>query len=369
MANNWHSPQSDGNSWSALFSAPLNPDVFAALEANGVLPQVPPNQHTYIHQGSHHQSSTSWSQSSSISRSNNPQRSQYQPKIPQKHNHGQYESSLTSVPSHRHGLAPSLWMSTPSNDINPAVNLPLNYLSTSTLHDLPPSTSSHSHTPISPSSDSKSTLLTDIFSDDLFSQQKPPLSPTLTSTYTSPRVSGSPDLKVSPDPEIDPEQLAKDDPLATQVWKLYARTKGSLPHAQRMENITWRMMALALKKKKEEEESIAAALATKPSSSFSDSARKNQSSVKSCSSSPPTDTKDHISHLLHQQQLHQQAPSERGRRIDKGKAKVRVVGFDGMNQDEGDIDQQESVSALRSHHIYIFTYMPHLVLRQWTGVL
>jgi GATA-binding protein len=134
-----------------------------------------------------------------------------------------------------------------------------------------------------------------------------------------------------------------------------------------MENITWRMMALALKKKKEEEDSIAAALATKPSSSFSDSARENQSSSKSCSSSPPTATKDQISHLLHQQHLHQQAPSERGRRIDKGKAKVRVVGFDGMNQDEGDVDQQESVSALRSHHK--FTYMPHIVLRQWTGVL
>jgi hypothetical protein len=26
---------------------------------------------------------------------------------------------------------------------------------------------------------------------------------------------------------------------------MYARTKATLPHAQRMENITWRMMALA----------------------------------------------------------------------------------------------------------------------------
>lgn len=32
---------------------------------------------------------------------------------------------------------------------------------------------------------------------------------------------------------------------------------------------------------------------------------------------------------------------ERGRRIDKGKAKVRVVGFDGTNQDG--VEEQESV--------------------------
>ena len=48
--------------------------------------------------------------------------------------------------------------------------------------------------------------------------------------------------------------MAKDDPLATQVWRMYARQKATLPHAQRMENLTWRMMALALKKKKEDEE-------------------------------------------------------------------------------------------------------------------
>ena len=53
--------------------------------------------------------------------------------------------------------------------------------------------------------------------------------------------------------DADPEKLAKEDPLATQVWKMYARQKATLPHAQRMENLTWRMMALALKKKKEDE--------------------------------------------------------------------------------------------------------------------
>lgn len=122
-----------------------------------------------------------------------------------------------------------------------------------------------------------------------------------------------------------------------------------------MENITWRMMSLTLKKGKEEE-SIASAAAAKASSSFSNFPCKNQSSVTSCPSPLPADTKDHITHLLRQQ-----APSERGRRIDKGKAQVRVVGFEGMNQDEADADQQGSVSfALRSHRI-TFLYLHGLL--------
>ena len=53
--------------------------------------------------------------------------------------------------------------------------------------------------------------------------------------------------------EEEIEAMARSDPLATQVWRMYARTKAQLPHAQRMENLTWRMMALALRKKKAEE--------------------------------------------------------------------------------------------------------------------
>ncbi|KZO93411.1 hypothetical protein CALVIDRAFT_257748 [Calocera viscosa TUFC12733] len=48
----------------------------------------------------------------------------------------------------------------------------------------------------------------------------------------------------------------ENDPLATKVWKLYAREKGSIKHAQRMENLTWRMMALKLKKKEAEEKAL-----------------------------------------------------------------------------------------------------------------
>lgn len=39
-----------------------------------------------------------------------------------------------------------------------------------------------------------------------------------------------------------PDELAKEDPLAIQVWRLYAKTKQTLPNQERMENLTWRMM-------------------------------------------------------------------------------------------------------------------------------
>ena len=48
-----------------------------------------------------------------------------------------------------------------------------------------------------------------------------------------------------------PEDAAKKDPLATQVWKAYARAKETLPNGHRMENLTWRLMHLTLKKKEE----------------------------------------------------------------------------------------------------------------------
>ncbi|TDZ21105.1 Nitrogen regulatory protein areA [Colletotrichum orbiculare MAFF 240422] len=51
-----------------------------------------------------------------------------------------------------------------------------------------------------------------------------------------------------------PEQLQKEDPLATQVWKFFSKTKQLLPNQQRMENLTWRMMALNLRKKQLDEE-------------------------------------------------------------------------------------------------------------------
>ena len=51
----------------------------------------------------------------------------------------------------------------------------------------------------------------------------------------------------------DPEEMQKQDPLAVQVWKTYSRQKMRLPNQERMENLTWRMMAMNLKKKEAEQ--------------------------------------------------------------------------------------------------------------------
>ncbi|KAJ5887413.1 Nitrogen regulatory protein nrfA [Penicillium taxi] len=50
-----------------------------------------------------------------------------------------------------------------------------------------------------------------------------------------------------------PEDLQRKDPLAAQIWRLYARTKSQLPNQERMENLTWRMMAMSLKRKEREQ--------------------------------------------------------------------------------------------------------------------
>lgn len=51
----------------------------------------------------------------------------------------------------------------------------------------------------------------------------------------------------------NPEEMQKKDPLAAQIWRMYSKTKKQLPHAERMENLSWRMMAMTLRKKKQEE--------------------------------------------------------------------------------------------------------------------
>lgn len=53
----------------------------------------------------------------------------------------------------------------------------------------------------------------------------------------------------------DLDQMRSDDPLAAQVWKFFTKTKQQLPNQQRMENLTWRMMALSMRKKQQEQSS------------------------------------------------------------------------------------------------------------------
>ena len=48
------------------------------------------------------------------------------------------------------------------------------------------------------------------------------------------------------------DEMQRKDPLQVQVWKLYSRAKSQLPNSERMENLTWRMMAMNLKRKERE---------------------------------------------------------------------------------------------------------------------
>jgi hypothetical protein len=49
-----------------------------------------------------------------------------------------------------------------------------------------------------------------------------------------------------------PEEMQQKDPLGTQIWKLYSRTKTRLPNQERMENLTWRMMAMNLRRREQQ---------------------------------------------------------------------------------------------------------------------
>ena len=46
-----------------------------------------------------------------------------------------------------------------------------------------------------------------------------------------------------------PEEMIEKDPLAASMWRLYRSSATFLPESVRMENMTWRMMAMTLKRK------------------------------------------------------------------------------------------------------------------------
>ncbi|KAL9125374.1 MAG: hypothetical protein Q9217_005409 [Psora testacea] len=50
-----------------------------------------------------------------------------------------------------------------------------------------------------------------------------------------------------------PDEMARKDPIGIQMWKLYSRTKTQLPNQERLDNLTWRMMAMNLKRKQREQ--------------------------------------------------------------------------------------------------------------------
>ena len=48
--------------------------------------------------------------------------------------------------------------------------------------------------------------------------------------------------------EETPEEMQQRDPLQLEVWKLYSKAKTQLPNADRMQNLTWRMMSMNLRR-------------------------------------------------------------------------------------------------------------------------
>ena len=46
-----------------------------------------------------------------------------------------------------------------------------------------------------------------------------------------------------------PEEMVEKDPLAAAMWRLYRSSATFLPESVRMENMTWRMMAMTLRRK------------------------------------------------------------------------------------------------------------------------
>lgn len=74
------------------------------------------------------------------------------------------------------------------------------------------------------------------------------------------------------------DEMRKKDPLATQVWKLYSKTKFQLPNQERMENIIWRMMAMNLRKGRQHSTADSSKPLTVPQSTPSGIARLRQSS-------------------------------------------------------------------------------------------
>jgi hypothetical protein len=153
-------------------------------------------------------------------------------------------------------------------------------------------------------------------------------------------IGGSPGLPLSPsdlrgDAEgVGEDILSNEDPLATQVWRLYARTKATLPHAQRMENLTWRMMAMALRRRREADANARA----NPSGAGGARYGAQEAAARALL----TEEGDELKPLtVAEGEGAGSRDGGRGRNIDKGrKAKMRVEGF--HTADGDDIEQAET---------------------------
>ena len=78
-----------------------------------------------------------------------------------------------------------------------------------------------------------------------------------------------------------PEALASADPLATKLWRFYAKAKHALPHGQRMENLSWRMGGMKLGQLAAERE-LSASVAPSPASEGAERGRSSKAHVSLC---------------------------------------------------------------------------------------
>ena len=147
-------------------------------------------------------------------------------------------------------------------------------------------------------------IVNNILHDNFLSSRAPPsavASPVPLPSFPASRRPSHGDVGESGFPEVQsPDEMAKKDPLASQVLKIYARDKGTMPNGARMENLTWRLMHLTLKQTQEKEAREAAEAAAAAAAAAQAQAP----------ALPPTP-----------------ADQERGR----SKGKSRVVGFQGAS--------------------------------------
>ncbi|KIJ49400.1 hypothetical protein M422DRAFT_246490 [Sphaerobolus stellatus SS14] len=365
--------------WSSLATNPINPTMFATLAANGALLPQPGRQYAMTAAGPSSTPPSAWGPSSSKASVRPVQFSQRRTSVDKLKDGHPYMSPAALSPAAMHSLNPSPARFTaptaphiPHLDTSPAVSRPAshalppslwmspttspsshpaghnNQMSSFAAHAHHPSTQytspssyissptssfdRHSPSTVPTSAGPKSPTITDILADDLFPAKASTKSPINIASPTSgivgpvssfpspPRSGGSPDISTSGgSDEVDPEQMQRDDPLATQIWKMYAKTKATLPHAQRMENLTWRMMALALRKKREEE-------ARREEGVKSDGTEKETQSEEKAPEAPKEQVKPEEDDTV-----------PRGRQLDKGKARTKVEGFDdGKDEEEED---------------------------------
>ncbi|KAG8703618.1 hypothetical protein FRC11_010581 [Ceratobasidium sp. 423] len=143
-------------------------------------------------------------------------------------------------------------------------------------------------------------------------------------------------------------------PLAAQVWKMYAKTKASLPHQQRMENLTWRMMAMALKKKQlsEREEDDSQAEPAKVAEPKVNEPKANEPKVEEPTPGRLDGEKGNNKELDKEQPKEiKEEEQQRGRRPDKGKARVVVQGFAAEEGSNG-VEPEYVLLAISSPYKY-----------------